>query len=199
MSQSCLGWAAAGTVAISIAVALHATPAEGVEQSASSPASTTSILKGEGLPATDREARAASSGDPMFPMRVDGEADAQTRQAYQDALREYYQYRKSGLEHRQRVFAWQHMSSIAIFVVVLALVSCGIYFAALQFHRDLPARGVRHADPVASPSTAATSSVEISASGVKVSSPVLGVIILVISLAFFYLYLAVVYPIREIF
>jgi len=31
-----------------------------------------------------------------------------------------------------------------------------------------------------------------------VSSPVLGVIILVISLAFFYLYLVFVYPIKEI-
>jgi hypothetical protein len=40
---------------------------------------------------------------------------------------------------------------------------------------------------------------EISKSGVKVSSPILGVIILVISLAFFYLYLVYVYPIEEIF
>jgi hypothetical protein len=40
---------------------------------------------------------------------------------------------------------------------------------------------------------------EASAKGIKVSSPVLGVIILVISLAFFYLYLVYVYPISEIF
>ena len=96
-------------------------------------------------------------------------------------------------------FFWQLLSSIAIFLVVLALVGCGIYFAALQFHRDLPARGARHVEPATTPPAAIASSVEITASGVKVSSPVLGVIILVISLAFFYLYLAVVYPIREIF
>ena len=38
-----------------------------------------------------------------------------------------------------------------------------------------------------------------SATGISVSSPVLGVIILVISLAFFYLYLVYVYPISELF
>jgi hypothetical protein len=37
------------------------------------------------------------------------------------------------------------------------------------------------------------------ASGIKVSSPVLGVVILVISLAFFYFYLVYVYPIENIF
>lgn len=41
-------------------------------------------------------------------------------------------------------------------------------------------------------------SIEASTSGLKVSSPVLGVIILSISLLFFYLYLAFVYPIHEI-
>ena len=40
---------------------------------------------------------------------------------------------------------------------------------------------------------------EASVKGIKVSSPVLGVIILVISLLFFYLYLAFVYPIQEVF
>jgi hypothetical protein len=39
---------------------------------------------------------------------------------------------------------------------------------------------------------------DLSTAGLKVSSPVLGVIILVISLAFFYLYLVYVYPISEI-
>jgi len=40
---------------------------------------------------------------------------------------------------------------------------------------------------------------ELSTTGVKVSSNILGVVILSLSLAFFYLYLAFVYPIQEIF
>lgn len=99
---------------------------------------------------------------------------------------------------RRNVFAWQYWSSMVIFGVVLVLVVCGIYFAALQFHRDLPARPRGPAD-AGGAGGAASSTVELSTGGLKVSSPVLGVVILVISLAFFYLYLAFVYPIREIF
>ena len=117
-------------------------------------------------------------------------ADPATMQAYQAALREYYTYLQKGLQHRQKVFVWQHYSSIAIFVVVILLVMAGIYFAAVQFHHGLRRGG----------SSAETATqFEAGTSGLKVSSPVLGVIILVISLAFFYLYLAFVYPIREIF
>ena len=113
-------------------------------------------------------------------------------EACQAALTEYYAYRRHGLEHRQRVFAWQYRSSIAIFVVVVMLVSAGIYFAAVQFHH-----GLRSPKDLAT--VAMATELEASARGIKVSSPVLGVIILVISLAFFYLYLAFVYPIAEIF
>ncbi len=136
-----------------------------------------------------------SSGDPSFPPPPDcAQADKGTLDSYQAALREYYNYRKSGLLHRQRVFEWQHYSSIVIFVVVLLLVGAGIYFAAIQFHRDF-----RRTTPEGRPEGAATTEFEASLRGLKVSSPVLGVIILVISLAFFYLYLKFVYPIHEVF
>ena len=108
------------------------------------------------------------------------------------ALTEYYAYRQHGLEHRQKVFAWQHRSSIAIFVVVVLLVFAGIYFAAVQFHHGLR-------QPKGFAGAGLATELEASAKGIKVTSPVLGVIILVISLAFFYLYLAFVYPINEIF
>jgi hypothetical protein len=51
--------------------------------------------------------------------------------------------------------------------------------------------------PRAAASDVATE-IDLSTSSVKVSSPVLGVIILVISLAFFCLYLVYVYPISEV-
>lgn len=116
--------------------------------------------------------------------------DPATREAYNAASREYYTYLRKGLEHRQRVFAWQYYSSIVIFVVVILLVASGIYFAAVQFHQ-----GVLQGRPGAETAT----QLEAGTSGVKVSSPVLGVIILTLSLAFFWLYLRYVYPISEIF
>ncbi len=138
----------------------------------------------------------AEKPEPTLPLASHPELfDPPTKEKYLAALREYYNYRITGLQHRQRVFEWQLFSSKVIFVVVLLLVSTGIYFAAVQFHSGL---GRRAKATRASEGDEVT---EFAASlkGVKVKSPVLGVIILVISLAFFYLYLAYVYPIENIF
>lgn len=116
--------------------------------------------------------------------------DDATNKAFLEAMGEYYRYRSSGLRHRSRVFEWQLVSSKVIFTTVLMLVAAGMVFAAIQFRVGL-------SRPDGAPADAATQ-VDLTATGVKVSSPVLGVIILVISLAFFYLYLVYVYPISEI-
>lgn len=127
--------------------------------------------------------------------------DAGTRQKYLDAMQRYYEYRASGYAYRSRVFEWQLFSSRVIFVVVLLLVACGIYFAAVQFRASLGAMrratGAGAADaPAAIP---LGTQLEVSAKGVVINSSVLGVIILGLSLAFFYLYLAYVYPIQNVF
>ncbi len=125
------------------------------------------------------------------PARISGELlDAEGRVAMQAALKAYYDYRAEGYDHRQRVFEWQLLSSRIIFVVVIALVGAGIYFSWLQFRADLKKTG--------NEGDRGVSTLEASTSGIKVSSPVLGVVILVISLLFFYLYLQYVYPIEEI-
>ena len=117
--------------------------------------------------------------------------DEETLAAYRDSLRAYYDYREIGLQHRQAVFQWQLATSKVIFAVVLLLVGIGIYFAAVQFKTDM--RG-KQSD---SPSTA--TDIELSIKGVKITSPVLGVVILGLSLGFFYLYLVYVYPIEDVF
>ncbi|GAA5521936.1 hypothetical protein LQ318_09310 [Aliifodinibius salicampi] len=121
--------------------------------------------------------------------------DDSTMAIYQDAMYAYYEYRVSGFEHRKEVFAWQLYSSKLIFWCVLLLVFSGISFSGIQFYKSI--RKEQEGDEAATESS--VTEFEASAKGIKVTSPVLGVIILVISLAFFYLYLVYVYPIREIF
>jgi hypothetical protein len=116
--------------------------------------------------------------------------DPATNRAFLEAMTAYYAYRASGLEHRRRVFQWQLLSSKIIFVTVLMLVASGILFAAIQFRAGLKRKDADARD--------AATEIDLSTSSLKVSSPVLGVIILVISLAFFYLYLVYVYPISEL-
>jgi hypothetical protein len=129
--------------------------------------------------------------------------DPATRDRQQAAWRAYYNYRVWAFQHRTELYDWQLTSSRVTFVVVILLVLIGVFFSWLQFRLSLRPR-----PPIAPglglaprPAEAAVAAVvtEISAGreGIKVSSPVLGVIILVISLLFFYLYLAYVYPLNQ--
>jgi hypothetical protein len=128
--------------------------------------------------------------------------------AFQQALGVY--------RYQHDLYAWQQTSTIILFWVVVGLVSLGMVFAGVQFARafrvgeagTVQRRG--HATAVVAPGPPAhvqevesaadqlndlAVHLDISAKGVQVSSSVLGVIILVISLAFLYLYLQIVYPI----
>jgi hypothetical protein len=131
------------------------------------------------------------SGTNLMPTLVDPVyLDEAGRRSMQKALKAFYDYRIRGFDHRSRVFEWQLLSSRLIFGLVIPIVAVGLYFSWLQFMAGLKES--------ASPEKTSTT-LEASPSGVKVSSPVLGVIILTLSLAFFYLYLVHVYPIEEIF
>ncbi len=121
-------------------------------------------------------------------------SDPETKKLYEKALQDYYVYRSEGLQHRRAVFVWQLFSAKLIFVIVLILVASGVIFAAIQFRRGIH-------DGAGSPGSRddLSTEMEISSKGIKINSPVLGVIILTLSLAFFYLYLVHVYPIENIF
>ncbi len=127
-------------------------------------------------------------------------SDPATRAKYLAAMQRFYEYRANGYAYRSRVFEWQLLSSRVIFVIVLVLVAAGIYFAAVQFHVAMMAAKRNMVNPPAAdaPNPLATQ-LEISAKGVVINSSVLGVIILGLSLAFFYLYLVYVYPIQNVF
>ena len=106
----------------------------------------------------------------------------------QESIQEYFHHIMQTNRHQRDVFRWQLFSAKIIFGTVILLVMAGIYFAAVQFHHGLRQDKLPAQD----------SEFEASLKGIKVSSPVLGVIILTISLAFFYLYLVHVYPIEFI-
>jgi len=133
--------------------------------------------------------------DPARPQPLPGASkDPKTNELYEKALQDYYHYRSEGLQHRRAVFKWQLFSAKLIFVIVLVLVGSGVVFAAIQFRF-----GIQNQKTGAVGADTLSTEMELSASGIKINSPVLGVIILSISLAFFYLYLIYVYPIENIF
>jgi hypothetical protein len=87
------------------------------------------------------------------------------------------------LKHNQELFEFQLFSSKILFGLVIFIIIFGLILSGLQFlKKDLP-------DEKAT-------SLEIGMSGVKISSDILGLLILTISLAFFYIYLNNVYPVN---
>ena len=142
-----------------------------------------------GSSTVQREQRIRAPANALLSVDI-SQLDDSTQKVFTRARIDYFKYFSEGYQHRQKVFSWQLLSSKIIFVVVVLLVFSGILFAAIQFYEGLKSS--------LKPS-GQTTTFEAGKGGLKVSSPVLGVIILVISLVFFYLYLVYVYPIREIF
>jgi len=117
------------------------------------------------------------------------------------------------MKHRWRTFDFQYTASIIIFVLVILIVVAGLVFSGWQFkvavkQIELRKQLVDHATDAAAATPPAEnqnnawdalkSDLEISATGVKVSSSLLGVIILALSIAFFYLYIIYVYPVKYV-
>jgi len=155
------------------------------------------------LAAADSAAKQLAS-DPDFAMTLpqamgSESTDSLAREYRLEAVRSYYQGVAFGNRHRAEVFRWQHLSTRVIFFMVHVLVLAGLYFSWMQFRDDLVRR--RRADArardakAAAPAADDKTTLKASLQGVEVSSSILGVIILVVSLLFFYLYLVHVYPI----
>lgn len=153
-------------------------------------------------------------------------ADKATVDAYNQAVKSNYEYVEWANAYRRRAHEWQACSSRVVFVVCIGIVVVGVWFSWLQF-RDgrkmigrqpmtehsqtttvMPGTPTAAAPVVgneaAKPKEMRTAggsdahSLEASLAGVKVTTSVLGVVILALSLGFFYLYLQYIYPIRPV-
>ena len=86
------------------------------------------------------------------------------------------------LNDRGRAFGWQRLNGVVLFIAALSILVFGFFLTWKEFEKD-------RETPV---------ELEIGATGVKVSSEVIGIVILVIALSFTYLYIDRIYPISEI-
>lgn len=94
----------------------------------------------------------------------------------------FVDYQVWALEHRKNTFQWGLHSSIAIFILVIAIVVFGLFLSYLQFRKG----------------QISETKFSLGKGSIEISSAVIGFLILGLSLAFFYLYLQHVYPIQEI-
>ncbi len=141
------------------------------------------------------------------------------------------------LKDRMWVYNWQNVSTVIIFIMVLAVVIMGLILSYKQFaftnemirkHHEAVTATPQKASGTKVTTTAAGTEIqqtdndeqasttkvqilandgdfqqpvntfEVSKDGVKINSAVIGLIILVVSIVFFFLYLQFVYPIHEV-
>jgi hypothetical protein len=108
--------------------------------------------------------------------------------------------------NRRDVYAWQSTSTKMIFVLVIVVVFSGLYLSWMQFHFAHTASFRTTAANTESrtsvtdphkPTEGTRTDLELSSRGLRISSSVIGLVILALSIAFFFLYLNYVYPIVE--
>ena len=96
-------------------------------------------------------------------------------------------------DFNKRIYEWQFVTTRLLFFVVILLVLFGVYLSWIQFMKAIKRKSEMPGQSIGD--NELETDIDINPKGIKISSPVLGVIILTISLAFFYLYLKSVYPI----
>lgn len=113
-------------------------------------------------------------------------------------------YNRFSNMHLQRSLSWQFYSSIFIFFMVIFIVGFGLYLSFKQFKisEKIIAEGLRTkqsetiSKAVDDVNKLLRGDFEVSKDSIKVNSAVVGLIILLISLGFFFLYLKYVYKIE---
>lgn len=166
--------------------------------------------KAEALKAFTQEASEGAErslqmyGVDAFPCDKDM-ANEQVHKSCLAARQAYYDYYARALPRRTRVYEWNNFSTKVIFVVVLGLVAIGVYFSWKQFFgmtvrpKTEASQDEQQAEHEKREERELVTELEMGLKGIKVKSPILGVILLTVSLAFFYLYLKYVYPVTNNF
>jgi hypothetical protein len=101
-------------------------------------------------------------------------------------------------DFKRRTYENQLVQTRIIFAVVLVLVAAGLFFSWIQFQHSFHIRATRKrrgSHEAGGGTEPAGERIELGKSGIVIQSAYLGVIILAISMAFFFLYLKFVYPI----
>ena len=123
---------------------------------------------------------------------------------------DYARYVQWQRDYARRGWEWHLFSTQFLFAMVMAIVAFGLWLTHKQFQRDYmphdavapqsPAQAATPA-PIPAPAPApapAPSTVKIGPAGLELTSQVVGLLVLAISVAFFYFYVKEVYPMREV-
>ncbi|WP_337660408.1 hypothetical protein [Anderseniella sp. Alg231-50] len=125
-----------------------------------------------------------------------------TTLAYEQSLQAYYVSNRKLREQQQAGFAWQRKAADWILVLVVIITLSGIVFSGFELYTairtpisSLQAPATANNQPI---TQQAVTTIDISATSLKITSAVIGLIVLGFSMAFLYLFLDKVYGIELI-
>ena len=97
-------------------------------------------------------------------------------------------YKIFALNHAKCLYKFQFIMTIVIFILVLAIVAFGMYLSYLQFSKDY----------IKDNEKSTATNLKIGLTQLEISSNIIGLVILVISLAFFFIFVTKIYEITDI-
>jgi len=113
--------------------------------------------------------------------------DQKVYDAYLDLKKSEFKYYASLMEINLDLFQAQRIASYVVLLLVVIVVSSGVAFSGFQLWKSVSVAGVQ-----------ASNDLEISAAKVRVTSSVVGIVVLAISLAFLFIYTHEVYTIKSL-
>ncbi|SJZ46052.1 hypothetical protein [Sediminibacterium ginsengisoli] len=133
---------------------------------------------------------------------LESKADSATRAAMVKTEAVYHQYM---FTQRMAIHNWQLLSGKILFFIVTFIVLAGLFLSYLQFRASMGYTKQRLQAAKENANIAAgnlaenlppSTKFEITKEGIKIDSAVIGLVILTISIVFFFLYLRYVFPIQ---
>ena len=104
---------------------------------------------------------------------------------YIEAKKKEYDYQTKLMDLNIETFQTQWLQTYTVMALVIIVVIAGVSFAAFQLWKSVNIAGVQ-----------LNSELEMSAKSVRITSSIVGVVVLVISIAFLYIYTHEVYQLR---
>jgi hypothetical protein len=130
------------------------------------------------------------------------ESNQTVTKAKYDLGKKQYEYESWRIDYTKTLYRYQMYSSVVLLILSIAVLGCGLFFSYMQFQDRL-----KNIHPnILEPSNVndqkenndeIKTSLRISMAGIEISSSIIGLLILCVSLAFFYLYIANIYPILD--
>ena len=150
-----------------------------------------------------------NNGDQSNQILVDeaiNEAINEVNKKTKNLEEEQYKHAIWALKYQEKIYEYQHISSIVLLFVSLIVLICGLYFSYMQFKdrtdhiypnkatknlsENIDSNNIKKNDE-------SKTSLKIGMAGIEISSSIIGLLILCVSLAFFYLYIANIYPVVD--